>query len=258
MLIAGCLNQARRIVEKYDEVLFGPAPEELAVGTHKAIRELLCSEECQEFLSTKDSKEDASVTAGDNFVKKIVEAVSPILPIALRNKSLDGSYFRTALHLLGATEFLFAQYEKDIRVQANPAGFVGLSTAMHGELERTTIWNEELKGFRDFMRDMKTHYQTSYGLGLAFANDASQRTTRRSRNSQRRAVYHNHAAMNFHGFGSGSPQLHHFQAARGQGRGAFGGNRSSITARQARGPCYDFRACTCHRGYACRYSHPSQ
>ena len=258
MLIAGCLNQARRIVEKYDEVLFGPAPEELAVGTHKAIRELLCSEECQEFLSTKDSKEDASVTAGDNFVKKIVEAVSPILPIALRNKSLDGSYFRTALHLLGATEFLFAKYEKDFRVQANPAGFVGLSTAMHGELERTTIWNEELKGFRDFMRDMKTHYQTSYGLGLAFANDASQRTTRRSRNSQRRAVYHNHAAMNFHGFGSGSPQLHHFQAARGQGRGAFGGNRSSITARQARGPCYDFRACTCHRGDACRYSHPTQ
>ena len=255
MLIAGCLNQARRIVEKYDEVLFGPAPEELVVGTHGAIRELLCSEECQEFLSAKDSKEDASVTAGDNFVKKIVETVSPILPIALRNKSLDGSYFRTALHLLGATEFLFAQYEKDIRVQANPAGFVGLSTAMHGELERTTIWNEELKGFRDFMRDMKTQYQTSYGLGLAFANDASQRNTRRSRNSQRRAGWHNHSSLNFQGFGNGSPQLHQLQAARGRGRGAFGTNRGNVSARLARGPCYDFRAGTCGRGDTCRYSH---
>ena len=26
MLTAGCLNQAKRIVEKYDEVLYGPAP----------------------------------------------------------------------------------------------------------------------------------------------------------------------------------------------------------------------------------------
>ena len=142
-IIAGCLNQARRIVEKYDEVLFGPAPEDLAVGTQNAIRELLCSKECQKFLSTREDEEDASISAGDDFVKKIVEAVSPILPITLRNKSLDGSYLRTALHLLRATEFLFAQYEKDIRVQANPAGFVGLITAMHGEFERFSIWNGE-------------------------------------------------------------------------------------------------------------------
>ena len=27
MMIAGCLNQSRRIIEKFDEILFGPAPE---------------------------------------------------------------------------------------------------------------------------------------------------------------------------------------------------------------------------------------
>ena len=184
-LIAGCLNQARRIIEKYDEVLFGPAPEELVVSTHHAIRGLLDSEDCQEYLSTKDCETEAAISTGDHFVKKIVAAVSPILPITLRNKSLDGSYLRTALHLLGATEFLFAQYEKDIRVQANPAGVVGLSTAMHGEFERTTIWNEELKGFRDFMRDIKTQYQTCYGLGPSFPNDATKRISRRTRNARR-------------------------------------------------------------------------
>ena len=94
-------------------------------------------------------------------------------------------YSRTALHLLGATEFLFAQYEKDIRLEANPAGVVGLSTAMHAEFERTTIWNEELKGFRDFMRDIKTQYQTCYGLGPSFPNDASRRGNRRSKYGRR-------------------------------------------------------------------------
>ena len=125
MLIAGCLNQARRIVEKYDEVLFGPAPEELAVGTHNAIRELLYSKECQEFLSTREDEEDASISVGDDFVKKIVEAVSPILPITLRNKSLDGSYLRTALHLLGATEFLFAHMRSILEFKPTRLALLG-------------------------------------------------------------------------------------------------------------------------------------
>ena len=139
MLIAGCLNQARRIIEKFDDVLFGPSPEELVETTHNKIKDILGSEECQSFFACKDNVDEDSIVATEDFVKKLVEAVSPIVPIALRNKSLDGSYLRTALHLLGATEFLFAQYETDIRVQANPAGAVGLSSAMHGEFERTTI-----------------------------------------------------------------------------------------------------------------------
>ena len=184
-LIAGCLNQARRIIEKYDEVLFGPEPEELIVDTHRAIGGLLNSKDCNTYLADNNNETEADVSEGDSFVKKIVEAVSPILPITLRNKALDGSYFRTALHLLGATEFLFAQYEKDIRLEANPASVVGLSTAMHAEFERTTIWNEELKGFRDFMRDIKTQYQTCYGLGPSFPNDASRRGNRRSKYGRR-------------------------------------------------------------------------
>ena len=139
MLIAGCLNQARRIIGKFDDVLFGPSPEELVETTHNKIKDILGSEECQSFSASKDNVNEDSVIATENLVRKLVEAVSPIVPITLRNKSLDGSYLRTALHLLGATEFLFAQYETDIRVQANPAGAVGLSTAMHAEFERTTV-----------------------------------------------------------------------------------------------------------------------
>ena len=139
MLIAGCLNQSRRIIEKFDDVLFGASPEKLVETTHSKIKNILGTEGCQRFLASKDNVDEASVLATDNFVKKLVEAVSPIVPITLRNRSLDGSYLRTALHLLGATEFLFAQYETDIRVQANPAGAVGLCSAMHGEFERTTI-----------------------------------------------------------------------------------------------------------------------
>ena len=139
MLIAGCLNQARRIIEKFDDFLFGPSPEELVETTHGKIKEILGSEEYKNYFACKDNVDEDSIVATENFVKKLVEAVSPIVPITLRNKSLDGSYLRTALHLLGATEFLFAQYETDIRVQANPAGAVGLSSAMHGEFERTTI-----------------------------------------------------------------------------------------------------------------------
>ena len=47
MIIAGCMNQAERIFEKYDAVLYGPSPEELIVETHKVITDLLVSEDAQ-------------------------------------------------------------------------------------------------------------------------------------------------------------------------------------------------------------------
>ena len=50
MLTAGCLNQAKRIIEKYDEILYGPAPEMLVKETHQAIKDLLRSPECAAFL----------------------------------------------------------------------------------------------------------------------------------------------------------------------------------------------------------------
>ena len=167
---------------------------------------------------------------------------------------MDGSYLRTALHLLGATEFLFAQYEKDIRLEANPAGVVGLSTAMHAEFERTTIWNEELKGFRDFMRDIKTQYQTCYGLGPSFPNDSSRRGNRRSRYG-RRGFYRNQSMQEAQGFGAGNQQGFTSTVTRGRGRGGYGTSHRDLSAMRAQGVYYDFRAGSCGRGTTCRYLH---
>ena len=91
------MNQAKRIIEKYDEILYGSAPEVLVNETHATIRTLLTSPEGRSFMNgvTRDSKGPAA--AGDEFVRKIIEAVSPIIPVSLRNKSLDGAYLRTAL-----------------------------------------------------------------------------------------------------------------------------------------------------------------
>ena len=156
MTIAGCLHQAMRIIEQFDEVLFGPAPESLVKDSHKDIKELLGSAECREFLAANNEVDSAAAGTNNDFVKKVIEAVSPIVPITLRNKALDGTYLRTALHLLGAAEFLFAQYEEDVRINANPAGLVGMSSYIHAELKRATVYGEELKPFREFMRDMRT------------------------------------------------------------------------------------------------------
>ena len=57
----------------------------------------------------------------------------------LRNKALDGIYLRTALHLLSAAEMLFAQYEADVKKQANPTGAVGMCPGMHAKLEKAVI-----------------------------------------------------------------------------------------------------------------------
>ena len=77
-LIAGCMNQAKRIVEKYDEILYGPAPEVLVNDTHSTIRALLKSPGCRSFIDGGNDREEQSADAGDEFVRKIMEAVSPI------------------------------------------------------------------------------------------------------------------------------------------------------------------------------------
>ena len=126
MVIAGCLYQARSILGEFDEILDGPAPEKLVVETHETIRKLLASQECREFMSTMSKDDTDAVASGDDFVRRIIEAVSPIIPITLRNKSLDGTYFRSALQFIAAAEFMFAQFEQDVRIKANPAGVVGM------------------------------------------------------------------------------------------------------------------------------------
>ena len=132
--MAGCLNQAKDMIKKFDDVLYGPAPESLIGDTHLAIRELLKSDDCGQVRTLCTSKDRDSVLFCDTFVHKVIGAVSPIIPIVLRNKSLDGTYLRTPLNLLGCTEFLLSQYENDIREHANPNGVVGMCSAMLSEV----------------------------------------------------------------------------------------------------------------------------
>ena len=50
LLTAGCLNQVKRISEKYDEILYGPALEMLVKEMHQAIKDLMRSAECAALL----------------------------------------------------------------------------------------------------------------------------------------------------------------------------------------------------------------
>ena len=134
-----------------------------------------------------DYKDD--MAAGDLFVRKIIETVAPIIPITLRNKSLDGAYFRTALQLLAAAEFIFAQYETDVRVKANPAGVVGMCNSMHADIKKAAMFNDNLSQLDGFMKEMKVQYQTSLGLGSAFPRDISIQGNKRGRRRRGRTPY---------------------------------------------------------------------
>ena len=256
-MIAGALNQAKRIIEKYDEGLYGPAPEVLVEETHNSIRKLLSTEVARQFVDECQTADPVELLKYDDFVKKIVEAVSPIVPIALRNKSLDGGYLRIALHFLGAAELLFAQYEEDIRTKANPAGVVGMCTAMHAEFKKATLYNEVLKSLPDFMKSMKSQYQTSLGLGKPFAKDSggrSRRKTRgrgnnfnRRRGSRRQQVYYPSETF--------SPQLQSGPISSVGGTATRGGYTG---ASRGRGICYHYQSGNCRRGPSCRFLHLNQ
>ena len=258
MVIAGCLNQSKRILQKYDEVLYGSSPELLIEPTHTAIRNLLKTEEAYRFVREAQNLGDAAAELDEKFVKKIVEAVEPIIPVTLRNKSLDGTYLREALHMLGAAELLFAQYQSDVREHSNPAGFVGLAAAMHSEFESAAFDNNELRPFEDFMKDMKSVYQTSLGLGTPFAKDSFP-GTRRRRGGRGRTSWRNrrfpaagiNRAQVGQGFNAGGFLDNGLQpniTGRGTGRG------SSIPI-SGRGLCYGYQNGTCHRGASCRFLH---
>ena len=81
---------ATRIIEQFNEVLFGPSPEGVVKESHRGIRKLLSSVECREFLEGNSSREGAAAETNDKFIKKFIEADSPIIPNTLRNKALDG------------------------------------------------------------------------------------------------------------------------------------------------------------------------
>ena len=175
--------------------------------------------------------------------------------MTLRNKALDGGYLRTALLLLGAAEFLFSQYEQDIREKANPAGVVGMSAALHSEIKRSAYYNDKLKPVQEAARDMQAQYQTSLGLGSSFAKHASTRGRRRCRGFRGRAPFSAYQGWSRFQMAQ-QPQQDTFAASGGRGlnEGAGGDQRALIPMR-LRGICYDYRAGSCLRGGTCRYRH---
>ena len=247
---AGCMNQAKAILNQYDMILFGPPPEKQIEKVHRDLRELLLSQEAATFRDEVNSLDPEAVTRGDLFVKRIIEAVPPIVPVALRNKSLDGGYLRTALHFLGAAELMFSRYETDIRRQANPAGVVGMCNAMHANFEQCTIVNKELAPLDNFEREMASQYQTSLGLGLGFPNDALNRRGRRRSTYNRGRSYQR--AVYFGGRGLSRQQQGGLMAgASVTGRGG-GPSRAAL---RSRGVCFGYQNGTCGRGMACRFLH---
>ena len=264
MVIAGCMNQARSIFEKFDEILHGPAPEKLVEETHRSVRELLMSQECQRFHALVGKTDKEAVAASDRFIRKLTQAVAPILPITLRNKSLDGGYFRTALQLVAAAEFLFAQYEADVRIKANPAGVVGMCNNMHADMKTSTIYDEELKPLGEFIKEMKTQYQTSLGLGASFTRDPSISGGGRGKKARahwRSLAYRGQNFSRSRGRNQFSPRGRGSGNTYPEGRSAYDGTdqwRTSGVTNRSTGECYAYLAGNCMRGRSCRFSHGPQ
>ena len=84
-MIAGCLAQARHILLCYDEILYGPPPEQLVKQTHRSIADLLRSEGAFSLFLDLGADDENSESARDLLIKKIVGAVSPIIPLTIRN-----------------------------------------------------------------------------------------------------------------------------------------------------------------------------
>ena len=100
---------------------------------------------------------------------------------------MDVDYLLTALYMLGAVEFLFTQYELNVRVKANRVALVGMSSALHAEFERSLLWQQELRKFSVFITDVRSQYHASLGLGVCFRIDSSRRQKRRSMSSRGRS-----------------------------------------------------------------------
>ena len=76
-----------------------PAPEQLFGETHPIIGDIVTSAECTKFLSKNAAEAAVGGEGNQVFIKNILGAVSPIIPVTLRNKELDGGYLRTTLQL---------------------------------------------------------------------------------------------------------------------------------------------------------------
>ena len=201
----------------------------------------MVSQEGENFQREVGSTTPEAVARLDLFQKKIIEAVPPIIPVALRNKSLDRAYLRTALHFLGAAELMFARYETDVRRQSNPAGVVGLCTAIHTNFEQCAVLNKELSAQDVFARGMTAQYQTTLGLGFGFPYDIT-------RKSGRKSTYKRGKSFSRSGLlgGRGLNREQHGLLAEASGTSG-GRNVTRQAARRARGVCHGFLSGTCWR-----------
>lgn len=71
MIMAGCLNQAKRILQMYDSVLHGDTPEVLVHSTHQEIRDLLQTEECREFFNNQSQAGVTKIVRGTISLRKL-------------------------------------------------------------------------------------------------------------------------------------------------------------------------------------------
>ena len=200
--------------------------------------------------------EDNSEQEKDLFIKRIVEAVSPIVPLTIRNKSLDGTYFRTALHLLGAVELMFSQYGADIRSQANPAGLVGMCDAMHADIKRSAVHSSGLRSLEEFLKDMRSQYNTSLGLGVPFRNDISARDKRRGRGarSPRSQAWRSSDRFDDRNSTRGQRSIQPMSNTGESANFARGHrNQENPVPLRGCGDCYAFLAGNCRRGSTCRF-----
>ena len=149
--------------------------------THKSITDLLRLDGAVFLFLDPVGGDESYESAKDLVIKTIVGAVSPIIPLTIKNKSLDGFYIRTALLLLEATELMFSQYKENIRSQANPVGLLGMCNAMHAEIKSIQVHSTEMKSVSGFMKDMKIEFNTSLSLGEPFRNDITPRDKRRGK-----------------------------------------------------------------------------
>ena len=92
------------MVEKYDEVLYGLTRQILVNQTHSSTKKWLKFTKCRSFLEHSEVSGDETDDKDDLFIWRVIEAASPIIPIIIRNRSLDGGYLRAVLVFSEATD----------------------------------------------------------------------------------------------------------------------------------------------------------
>ena len=67
---------------------------------------------------------------------------------------------------MAAPEFMFSQFETDVRMHANPAGLVGMCNMVNGEIKRAAMYNDELKApYPTSRRRSKPNIKLSWDQG---------------------------------------------------------------------------------------------